>query len=294
MMLPMVSSLAGAITNIILDPILIFGLFGAPKMGVEGAAVATVLGQFLSMCLGLFFLFSRKHDVKISFQKFRISWMTLRNIYSVGFPSIIMQSIGSVMLVGLNAILIRFSEAAVAVLGAYFRLSSFILMPVFGLTQGCMPIFGYNYGAKNKERLMKAFKLSLMTAVIIMAFGTAIFQIFPVPMLKLFSASPEMIRIGAGALRIISSCFVFAAFGIMSATFFQATGHGTLSLYVSLLRQIILILPLAWLLARFAGLDHVWLAFPLAELFSLTASALFLRYIYNKEIRELGDGQGER
>lgn len=287
MVLPMISSLVGAVTNIILDPILIFGLLGAPKMGVAGAAVATVLGQFLSMCLGLIFLFAVKHDVKISFKKFRISPSTLRNIYSVGLPSIIMQSIGSVMLVGFNAILISFSEAAVAVLGAYFRLSSFILMPVFGLTQGCMPIFGYNYGAKNKERLMQAFKLSLITAVIIMAAGTAIFQIFPVPMLKLFSASPEMIHIGGRALRIIASCFIFAAFGIMSATFFQATGHGTLSLYVSLLRQIVLILPLAWLLARFAGLDYVWLAFPMAELFSLTASALLLRYIYLKEIKNL-------
>ncbi len=287
MMLPMVCSLAGAVTNIILDPILIFGLFGAPEMGVTGAAVATVLGQFLSMCMGLFFLFTRKHDVKISFYRFRISLPTLRNIYSVGLPSIIMQSIGSVMLVGLNAILISFSEAAVAVLGAYFRLSSFVFMPVFGLIQGSMPIFGYNYGAKNRERLIHAFKLSLNTAVIIMALGMVIFQIFPEPMLKLFSASPEMIHIGVRALRIISSCFVFAAFGIMSATLFQAIGHGTLSLYVSLLRQIILILPLAWLLSHFAGLDYVWLAFPLAELFSLTASALLLRYIYIKEIKGL-------
>ncbi len=288
MILPMISSLAGAVTNIILDPILIFGLLGAPKLGVSGAAIATVSGQCLSMCLSLVFLFTREHEVKISFINFRISWKTLRNIYSVGLPAIIMQAIGSVMLVGLNAILISFSEAAVAVLGAYFRLQSFIFMPVFGLTQGSMPIFGYNYGAKNKERLIEAFKMALKIALIIMGAGLLIFQVFPVPLLKMFSATPEMIHIGVRALRMMSTCFLFAAIGIISSTLFQATGHGILSLYASLLRQIILILPLAWVLAKFAGLDYVWLSFPMAELFSLTAILLFLRYIYKKEIKHLG------
>ena len=288
MILPMISSLTGAIINIILNPILILGLLGAPRMGVAGSATASIIGQFTAMTLLLIFFFSRKHEVRISFRGFRINWSVLRNIYGVGLPSILMQAIGSVMLVGLNSILIRFSDAAVAVLGIYFRLQSFIFMPVFGLTQGSLPIFGYNFGAKNRERLIEAFKMSLKIAVGIMAVGILIFQIFPVPLLKMFSASPEMIHIGVRALRMISTCFIFAAIGIMASTLFQATGHGTLSLYVSLLRQLVLILPLAWLLAHFIGLDFVWMAFPMAELFSLTASLFFLRYIYKKEIINLG------
>lgn len=289
MVMPMISSLIGAIVNIILNPILVLGCLGAPRMGVAGSAIATIIGQFLAMTLGLFFLLTKKHEIKISFHDFNINWKILKNIYSVGFPSIIMQSIGSVMILGLNWILIGFSEAAVAVLGVYFRLQSFIFMPVFGLTQGSLPIFGYNYGARNKERLIKAFIMSLKIAITIMAVGLLIFQFLPVPLLKMFSASPAMIHIGVRALRMISTCFILAAIGIMSSTFFQATGHGTLSLYVSLLRQIILILPLAWLLAHYAGLDYVWLAFPMAELFAMTASVYFLRYIYNKEIKDLGE-----
>jgi putative MATE family efflux protein len=288
MVLPMICSLVGATTNIILDPILIFGLLGAPEMGVTGAAVATVIGQFIGMSLCLFFLFFKEHEVKINLRNFRIDWLVLKDIYSVGLPSIVMQSIGSVMLIGLNAILIAFSEAAVAVLGVYFRLQSFIFMPVFGLVQGLMPIMGYNYGAKNKKRLMEAFKLGLKMAIIIMLIGMIIFQIFPVQMLKLFSASPEMLRIGTNALRIISTCFVFAAIGIIASTLFQAMGYGFFSLFISVLRQIVIILPLAWIFARFTEVAYVWLAFPLAELFSLTASILLLRYIYNKEIKNLG------
>lgn len=289
MILPMISSLTGAIINIVLNPILILGLMGAPRMGVAGSATASIIGQFVAMVMSLIFLYKKKHEVEISFRGFRINWRVLKNIYSVGLPSIIMQSVGSVMLVGLNAILISYSEAAVAVLGVYFRLQSFIFMPVFGLTQGALPIFGYNFGAKNKERLIEAFKMALKIALIIMTVGIFLFQIFPVPMLKMFSASPEMIHIGVRALRMISSCFIFAAIGIIASTLFQATGHGTLSLYVSLLRQIVLILPLAWLLAHFTGLEFVWLAFPMAELFALAASVVFLRYIYKKEIVNLGE-----
>lgn len=287
MILPMISSLVGAIVNIILNPILILGLLGAPKLGVAGSATATIIGQFLAMVLSLIFLFTVKHEVTLGFRGFRINWDILKNIYRVGLPSIVMQAIGSVMLVGLNAILIAFSDAAVAVLGIYFRLQSIIFMPVFGLTQGAMPIFGYNFGAKNKKRLIDSFASALKIALIIMAAGVILFQLFPVPMLKLFNATPEMIHIGVRALRLISTCFLFAAFGIICSTLFQATGYGTLSLYVSLLRQIVLILPLAWVLAYFAGLDYVWLAFPLAELFSLTASVLFLKHIYRKEIGNL-------
>ncbi len=180
MVLPMICSLVGTTANIILDPILIFGLFGAPELGVTGAAIATVTAQFLAMSVSLFFLFFKKHEIKINLHHFKINWRVLKEIYRVGFPSIVMQAIGSVMIVGLNAILISFSEAAVAVLGVYFRLQSFIFMPIFGLTQGAMPIFGYNFGAKNKKRLTEAFKIALITALNIMTIGMILFQLFPV------------------------------------------------------------------------------------------------------------------
>ncbi|WP_027398349.1 MATE family efflux transporter [Anaerovorax odorimutans] len=287
MISPMISNMVGAITNIILDPILIFGLLGAPKLGVLGAAIATVIGQFVSMVIGLMLLFLIKNEVHVSYKNFKISWGTISNIYSVGLPAIIMQAIASVMIGGLNIILISFSEAAVAVLGAYFRLQSFIFMPVFGLMQGTMPILGYNFGARNKERLIHAYKLALITSLIIMFIGVIVFQLFPASLLNLFNASSDMIEIGVRALRIISTCFIFAAFGIITATLFQATGHGLLSLIVSLLRQLILILPLSYALSYFYGLDYVWLGFPLAEIFSTITIAIFLKHIYNKEIKNL-------
>lgn len=287
MVFPMISSITGALANVIINPILIFGLLGAPRLGMPGSATGTIIAQFLSMSIGLLLLFGKKHEIQISFKAFKPDWGVIKNIYAVGIPSIIMQSIGSVMLIGLNGILISFSEAAVAVLGIYFRIQSLIFMPVFGLTQGAMPIFGYNYGARNKERLIEAFKLALKVAVLIMIVGIIIFQLFPVQLLNLFSASPEMIDIGVRALRIISTCFVFSAIGIIASTMFQATGHGLLSSIVSVLRQLVLILPLAWILGRLFGLSYIWMSFPMAELFSLAASLFFLRYIYQKDIKNL-------
>lgn len=287
MIYPMLIGLAGAATNIILDPILIFGLLGAPRLEVAGAAIATVIGQCVSLGLAMFFLLSKDHAVKISLRKFRFQATTLKNIYQVGLPSIIMQSIGSVMLTGFNAILASFSEAALAVLGVYFRLQSFIFMPVFGLNQGAMPIMGYNYGAQNKPRLMRAFKVSLCAAAGIMALGFIIFQVFPEPLLRLFNASDEMMSIGVPALRIISLCFLPAAFGIVSSALFQAIGYGMLSLWVSLLRQLILILPLAWILARTHGVGYVWFSFPLAEIGDIIACIFFLIYVYRKEIKNM-------
>ncbi|WP_245157034.1 MATE family efflux transporter [Anaerovorax sp. IOR16] len=289
MLFPMICMLTGAITNIILDPILIFGLFGMPRLEITGAAVATVFAQFVSMSLGLIFLFTRKYDVHVKIKEFRIDYKTVKNIYAVGLPAMIMQAIGSVMLVGMNAILITFSEAAVAVLGIYFKLQSFIFMPVFGLNQGTMPILGYNYGAKNRERLIKAFKLALLTAISIMTMGTIIFQLFPTQLIMLFNATEEMLGIGVRALRIISLCFIPAAIGIITSTLFQAIGHGFLSLWVSLLRQLILILPLTWFLSHYWGLNYVWFSFPLAEIFSLAASIIFYIKIYNKEIKPFND-----
>jgi putative MATE family efflux protein len=287
MILPMVCSLIGALTKTILNPILVFGLLGAPKLGISGAAIATVLGNTVAMVFGLILFFGKDHEVTIRFKGFRLQKQILKDIYAVGVPAIAMQSIVSVMVAGLNSILIQYSQAAVAVLGVYFRLQNFIFMPVFGLMQGAMPIFGFNFGAKKKDRLMRSYRLVLIFAVSLMLVGVAIFMIFPVALMRLFNASEEMMHIGVRAMRILSLCFVPAAFGITNSTLFQALGHGVPSLLVSLLRQLILILPLAWVLALFGGVDTVWLSFPLAEIISTIASLLLLRYLYKKEIQPL-------
>ena len=287
MVLPMICSLIGAIVKIIFNPILVFGLMGAPELGIRGAAIATVGGNLVAMTLGLTLLFGRSHEISIRFKGFRIKARTLKDIYTVGVPAIAMQSIGSVMVAGLNVILIQYSQAAVAVLGVYFRLQNFIFMPVFGMMQGAMPIFGFNFGAKKKDRLIRSFKWTTLFAASLMLTGTIVFLIFPTAFMALFNASEEMMAIGVRALRILSLCFVPAAFGITNSTLFQALGHGVLSLLVSLLRQLILILPLAWLLGHFFGLDAIWYSFPLAEGFAIFASAWFLRYLYKKEIKDL-------
>ncbi|MBO5666497.1 MAG: MATE family efflux transporter [Firmicutes bacterium] len=289
MIYPMIGNIAGAVTNIILDPIMIFGLFGFPALGVAGAAIATICGQFLGMSINLFFLFKKKHQVHIHLKGFRPNMESIRNIYSVGLPSIAMQSIGSVMNVGMNAILIGFSGAAVAVFGIYFKLQSFIFMPVFGLNQGLMPILGFNFGARDRHRTMHALKLGIASAAAIMGVGLIIFQTMPKTLLGLFDPSAEMIDIGTRALRTISLCFLPAAVGIMTGTLFQATNHGFLSLIVSLLRQLILILPLAFILAKIGGLELVWYAFPLAEIFALIMSLFFTKWIYTHQIKPLDD-----
>jgi len=286
MIYPMVFQLVGAITNIILDPIMIFGLFGFPKLGVSGAAIATVIGQIFAMLLSLYVVFKKSHDVHITFKGFKLNFKTIKNIYAVGFPSMVMQSIGSVLIVGLNSILITFSDAAVSVLGIYYKLQSFIFMPVFGLTQGVMPIMGYNYGAKNKHRLLSALKIGSVIAILIMLFGTILFMSIPDKLLMIFNASEQMLEIGVKALRTISLCFVPAAIGIMFSTLFQAIGQGHKSLYISILRQLVIILPVAYLLSKI-GLYYVWYSFPIAEVFSLMVSVIFLSMIYKKTIKNL-------
>ncbi|MGC2872917.1 MATE family efflux transporter [Ihubacter sp. mB4P-1] len=286
MIAPMIISLSGALTNLILDPILIFGLIGAPKMGIAGAAAATVIGQAVGMCVAIFMFFRKEHDVKIQLKGFRIDWKVVKDIYGVGLPSIIMQAIGSVMLLGYNAILAA-SATAVAVLGVYYKLQSFIFMPVFGLNQGAMPIMGYNFGAKNRARLMLTYKDALITALVIMGIGTVLFQVFPDVFLKMFSADDEMMEMGVPALRIISICFIPAAFGIMTFTLFQGTGHGVYSLMGSLLRQLIGILPLAYIIYHAAGITASWASFPLAEIIGLIYSAVMLKILYKKEIKTL-------
>ncbi len=286
MIYPMIFQLVGAITNIILDPIMIFGLFGFPKLGVSGAAIATVIGQIFAMLLSLYVVFKKSHDVHITFKGFKLNFRTIKNIYAVGFPSMVMQSIGSVLIVGLNSILITFSDAAVSVLGIYYKLQSFIFMPVFGLTQGVMPIMGYNYGAKNKHRLLSALKIGSVIAILIMLIGTILFMSIPDKLLMIFNASEQMLEIGVKALRTISLCFVPAAIGIMFSTLFQAIGQGHKSLYISILRQLVIILPAAYLLSKI-GLYYVWYSFPIAEVFSLMVSVIFLSMIYKKTIKNL-------
>ena len=289
MIYPMIGNITGCVTNIILDPIMIFGMFGCPALGVSGAALATVIGQFFGMAVNLFFLFTKKQQVHIHLKGFRPNMDSIKNIYSVGFPSIVMQAIGSVMNLGMNAILIGFSGAAVAVFGIYFKLQSFIFMPVFGLNQGLMPILGFNYGARNRQRMMHALKLGIISAAIIMGAGFILFQTMPLTLLSIFDPSEEMIEVGVRALRTISLCFLPAAIGIMTGTLFQATNHGFLSLLVSLLRQLILILPLAVILSRIGGLDLVWYSFPLAEGFALITSLFMTKWIYTHQIKPLDD-----
>lgn len=239
------------------------------------------------MCVGTFIVVKGEHLVSIKLKDFKLNWNTVIDIYRVGLPSIIMQSIGSMMLILYNMILVAYSTTAVAVLGIYFKIQSFVFMPVFGLNQGAMPIMGYNYGARDKNRLMDTYKEGLRIALIVMGLGTLIFQLFPSELLKMFDASAEMLRIGIPALRIISICFLPAAFGIISSTMFQATGHGMLSLFASLLRQLFGILPLAYVLIRIGGVTLSWASFPLAEIIGLTYSAIMMVHLYNKEIVNL-------
>ncbi|MDR1620287.1 MAG: MATE family efflux transporter [Clostridiales bacterium] len=281
---PMLMQLAGAVVNIILDPILIFGYMGFPALGVKGAAIATVAGQWVAMLLSFYLVFFKKHDVKPGFKNFRPDKRAIRDIYAVGAPSIVMQSIGTVMILGLNKILIAFTPTAVSVLGVYFKLNSFIFMPVFALSGAGISILGYNYGAKNRARMEKAFRLQLLVSAIAMLVGLLLFQLFPRQMLLLFNASDDMLLIGVNALRVICLSFPGAAVGISFSTLYQAVGKGAYSLLTSLVRQLFVILPAAYLLARFLGLDAVWWAFPIAEIAGLTMGFLLYRLIRKRLI----------
>lgn len=286
MMYSMVIQLVGAIINIILDPIMIFGLLGCPKMGISGAALATVTGQIFSMLLAIYLVFTKSKIIKISFKNFKLRFKIIKDIYAVGIPSMIMQAIGSVLNTCLNGILITFSNEAVAVLGIYYKLQSFVFMPVFGLTHGVMPIMGYNYGARNKKRLLSALKVGIIIATIIMTAGTILFWVIPDVLLKIFNANDEVLRVGVIALRSISLSFIPAALGIMMSTLFQAVGMGGKSLLVSVLRQLIIILPVSYLLSKI-GLDYFWLAFAIAEVFSFVASIIIFLDIKKKHIDNL-------
>lgn len=283
----MITQALGAIVNIILDPIMIFGYFGCPKMGVTGAAVATVIGQTMAMLLAIYFNLTKNPEISLAFKKFRPDGAIIKKIYAVGLPSIIMISIGSVMTFGMNKILLSFTPTAAAVFGVYFRVQSFVFMPVFGLNSGMVPILAYNLGAKKRSRLTKTIKLGIEYAVIIMLAGFVIFQSIPDKLLLLFNATPEMLAIGVAALRIISISYLFAGFCVVAGSVFQALGNGMYSLIVSLARQIGVLLPAAYLLAQAGSVNLVWWAIPIAEIASVTFSTIFMKRIYDQEIRSL-------
>lgn len=287
--LSMVTQVVGAVINIILDPIMIFGLFGMPKMGVFGAAVATVIGQICAFALAMFFNIKYNKEIHISFGRFRPDIKIIFRIYAVGIPSIIMIAISSVMTFGMNKILLAFSSTAAAVLGVYFKLQSFVFMPVFGLNNGMIPIVSYNYGAQNRKRMVKTIKLSLIYAVVIMFVGLAVMQIFPRQLLMIFNASGDMLKIGVPALRIISTSFIFAGFGIVTSSVFQALGKGISSMIISITRQLVVLLPAAYLLSKLGQVDYVWLAFPISEIVSVIICAVFLINIYKKVICKIGE-----
>ena len=275
--LAMTTQIVGALTNIALDPILIFGLLGAPRMEVAGAAVATVSGQALAAVLALILNIKCNPDVHIRLKEIRPDKQMIRDIYKIGVPSIIMQSIGSVMTFTMNRILISFTEAATAVFGAYFKLQSFIFMPVFGLNNGMVPIVSYNFGAARPDRVKKTIKLTITVAVCIMTVGFVLFESIPSVLLSLFSPSEEMMSIGIAALRIIGIHFPVAGFCIIAGSVFQAIGNPVYSLICSVCRQLVVLLPAAWLLAQTGNLTLVWFAFPIAEVMSLIMSLIFLR-----------------
>lgn len=285
--LTMVSQLAGAAINIVLDPIMIFGLFGFPALGVAGAAIATVTGQIIGGLLGVWFNSRLNREIQIRFRGFRPDRAIIGHIYSVGLPSIILQSIGSIMTFSMNQILISFSTTAAAVLGVYFKLQSFVFMPIFGLNNGMVPIVAYNYGAAKPVRIMKTLKLAIAYALSIMGVGLLLFQLLPGTFLDLFQASDNMKSIGIPALRIISLCFVPAGFGIICGSFFQAMGHGMIAMWVSIVRQLGALIPLAWLLSRTGQLNLVWLAFPLAEIVAVVITTFGLRRVIRTQIRPL-------
>lgn len=284
----MITQGLGAIINIILDPIMIFGLFGFPRLEVAGAAVATITGQVIAVSLSFYFNHTKNKEINMSLRRFRPHKRTILVIYKVGLPSIIMQSIGSVMTFGMNKILLMFSSTAAAVFGIYFKLQSFIFMPIFGMNNGMIPIIAYNYGARNKKRITQTAKLSIIISVSIMIIGFLIFQFAPTFLLKnLFDASDHMLSIGVPALRIISISFPVAGFCIIAGSIFQALGNGVYSLMVSAVRQLVVLLPVAYIFAMIFGLHMVWWSFPIAEIFSLIMSAALLRRIYRLKIHPL-------
>lgn len=283
----MVTQGLGAIINIILDPILIFGLFGLPRLEVAGAAIATVIGQIVAVSLSLYLNCKKNTEININMRHFRPCGKTIKAIYEIGVPSIIMQSIGSFMTFGMNNILLMFSSTAAAVFGVYFKLQSFVFMPIFGLNNGLIPIIAYNYGAKEPKRITHVIRLSIYIATGIMLVGFVLFQTIPATFMAMFDASDHMMEIGVPALRIISLSFLFAGYSIICSSVYQALGNGVYSLIVSAARQLFIILPAAYIFGKLFGLRMVWWAFPLAEIISVILCTILLRKIYIHTVKPL-------
>ena len=283
----MITQGVGAVTNLILDPIFIFGLFGLPEMGVAGAALATVLGQVVAGGLAIYLNHRVNTELHLSFKGFRPDGHLILQIYKVGIPSIVMQAIGSVMTYGMNLILGAFG-AAQTVFGIYFKLQSFIFMPVFGLNNGMVPIIAYNYGAKKRERVIQTMKSSIMYAVGIMLVGLVVMEIIPAQLIGLFNATDELIELGVPALRIICLSFCFAGFCIVVGSVFQALGNGVYSMIISIARQLCVLLPVAYLLSLSGNVNLIWWSFPIAEIASVTMSTFFLVKINREVISKIG------
>ena len=283
----MITQATGAIINIILDPIFIFGLFGLPKLGVMGAAVATIIGQICAFLFAFYLNHKKNSEVKINLKGFSPSPYLIGQIYKIGFPSIIMQSIGSIMVYGMNQILMSFTSTATAVFGVYFKLQSFIFMPIFGLNNGMLPIMAYNYGARKKSRLISAIKLGMFYAICLMTIGFIAFQVLPRQLLNIFDASETMLSIGIPALRIISLHFLLAGFNIIALSTCQALGKAVYSMITSICRQLVVLLPAAYILSRFGDVNYVWWSFPIAEIVALIITAGFLFKTYKENIKPI-------
>lgn len=273
MIVPMLTQLIGAVTNIILDPLLIFGIGALPALGVRGAAIATVTGQIAAMVFAASAFAVKKHELKFGPRGFRPDRRALWSIIKLGLPVTVLNSVSGVATTVMNGILISLSSAAVAVLGVYFKLQSFVFMPIFGLNQGALPVEAYNFGANDKKRFMQTYGLCIFTALAVMVAGTALFQALPVKLLALFEASGDMLEIGVRALRIVSLSFIPAAFAVTTINMFQALGHGWKSMLMSILRQLGFLLPLAIIFAETSGLDSVWLSYPIAEVATIVIFA---------------------
>lgn len=277
----------GALINIILDPVFIFGYFGLPAFGVTGAAIATVIGQLIAMIIGIVITQKKIKEIKINPKECKLNIKVIGKIYRIGFPAILMQSIMSFMTVFMNMILISFSELAVSVFSIYYKLQQFVFMAVLGMNNALIPIISYNYGARKKERILEAIQFSLVISAIIMGIGTILFQLFPKELLYLFDAKENMLAIGIPALRIISISFIFAGVSMVLCSVFQALGHANQSLYITLLRQLILLIPLTWIIALNFGLNISWISFIITEIICAIISIIILKNIKRKTIMKI-------
>ncbi len=287
----MITQGVGAIINIVLDPIFIFGYFGLPAMGAKGAAIATVIGQIIAFIIAVILNKKKNTDIDLKLKEFRPNLKIIGRIYSIGIPSIIMVAVGSIMTFSINKIVIAFTETAAAVFGVYFKLQSFVFMPLFGMNNGVIPIISFNYGARNKQRVMKTIGVAILFALFFMAIGLAAMQILPKELLSIFNASDQMIKIGVPALKTISISYIFAGFSVVLISVFQAFGKGLFSMSISIARQLVVLVPCAYLLSKTGELDNVWWAFPIAEVMSVLVAGAFFIYLYKKVITKLDTEQ---